>query len=297
MAESPRITGPSWHGLTSDKQPEPPYGRVFDVQRTSFADGPGIRTTVFFKGCNLRCWCHNPESQSPETQLLIAENVCCNCGACRTVCPHRLKTCDQCGRCTLYCPTQARRLCGRTVSAGELLAEIGKDKAFYDNSGGGVTFSGGECLLQADFLCELLKRCKAAGIHTAVDTAGNVSWKSFESVLPFTDLFLYDIKALTPALHREGTGVSNKRILENLRHLSGRANLIVRIPVIGGFNDSETEMRAIAAFLHTIDTTAVELLPYHTAGVHKYAELGRACPPFTVPTAAQMAHFRSLFSA
>ena len=217
---------------------------IFDIQRNSFVDGPGIRTTVFFKGCNLRCkWCHNPESQSFEKQMMFYKDKCTGCGKCREVCPNHLKKCDFCGKCELYCPADARKVCGREYTPAEVFAEVIKDKAFYDNSGGGVTFSGGECMLQLDFLCEILEKCKSAGIHTAVDTAGNVPWKSFEKILPFTDLFLYDIKAFGAELHRKGTGVSNELILENLKNLSGRADIIVRIPVIGGYNDNDEEIR------------------------------------------------------
>ena len=154
-----------------------PKAMIFDIQRNSFVDGPGIRTTVFFKGCNLRCkWCHNPESQSFEKQMLFYKDKCTGCGKCREVCPNHLQSCDFCGKCELYCPAEARKICGREYTSDEVLAEVIKDKAFYDNSGGGVTFSGGECMLQLDFLREILEKCKSAGIHTAVDTAGNVPW-------------------------------------------------------------------------------------------------------------------------
>ena len=260
---------------------------IFDIQRNSFVDGPGIRTTVFFKGCNLRCkWCHNPESQSSEKQLMIYKDRCIGCGKCRRVCPHRLEACDLCGRCALYCPTDARKICGRKYTVDEVFAEVIKDKAFYANSGGGVTLSGGECMLQLPFLCELLARCKAVGIHTAVDTAGSVPWDSFAKILPLTDLFLYDIKAFSPHLHRAGTGASNRLILENCKKLSGKAQIVIRIPVIGGYNDSVEEIQQIAAFLKQIKTDKVELLPYHAMGERKYAALGKKAEVFSVPDAA-----------
>ena len=151
---------------------------IFDIQRNSFVDGPGIRTTVFFKGCNLKCkWCHNPESQSAKRQMMFYADKCTGCGKCKEVCPNGLKSCGFCGKCELYCPNDARKICGREYTVDEVFAEIVKDKSFYDNSGGGATFSGGECMLQPDFLCEILKKCKENGIHTAVDTAGNVPWE------------------------------------------------------------------------------------------------------------------------
>ena len=153
---------------------------VFDIQRGSFVDGPGIRTTVFFKGCNLRCrWCHNPESQLAKKELLFYKNNCKGCGKCREVCPHRLLSCDLCGRCALFCPADARRLCGEEMPIGKIFSVVAKDRAYYEKSGGGVTVSGGECMLQIDALCELLKMCKEDGISTAVDTAGGVSLFSF----------------------------------------------------------------------------------------------------------------------
>ena len=273
-----------------------PKAMIFDIQRNSFVDGPGIRTTVFFKGCNLRCkWCHNPESQSFEKQMMFYKDKCTGCGKCREVCPNHLQSCDFCGKCELYCPAEARKICGREYTSNEVLAEVIKDKAFYENSGGGVTFSGGECMLQLDFLCEILKKCKAAGIHTAVDTAGNVPWESFEKILPFTDLFLYDIKAFGAELHRKGTGVSNELILENLKNLSGRADIIVRIPVIGGYNDNDEEIRQIADFLKQIKIIKAELLPYHAMGEHKYTALGRNTESFNVPNKNFMDRSQQLF--
>ena len=273
-----------------------PKAMIFDIQRNSFVDGPGIRTTVFFKGCNLRCkWCHNPESQSFEKQMMFYKDKCTGCGKCREVCPNHLQSCDFCGKCELYCPADARKVCGREYTPAEVFAEVIKDKAFYDNSGGGVTFSGGECMLQLDFLCEILEKCKSAGIHTAVDTAGNVPWKSFEKILPVTDLFLYDIKAFGAELHRKGTGVSNELILENLKNLSGRADIIVRIPVIGGYNDNDEEIRQIADFLKQIKIIKAELLPYHAMGEHKYTALGRNPESFNVPNKNFMNRSQQLF--
>ena len=257
---------------------------IFDIQRNSFVDGPGIRTTVFFKGCNLRCkWCHNPESQSIQKQMMYYKDKCIGCGKCAEVCPNQLKKCDFCGKCEIYCPADARKVCGKEYSVDEIFREIAKDKMFYENSGGGATFSGGECMLQIDFLCEILRKCKENGVHTAVDTAGHVPWECFEKILPYTDMFLYDIKAYSKDLHKQGTGVSNKLILENLLRLSGKCDIIVRIPVIGGFNGDKAELRQIAEFLKKIKCIKKELLPYHSMGEHKYDALGMEHKNYSVP--------------
>ena len=163
---------------------------IFDIQRSSYVDGPGIRTTVFFKGCNLHCaWCHNPESQSPTPQMLFYRSKCTGCGKCREKCPNALEKCELCGNCTIYCPHDAREICGEEYTVDGVLKEILKDKVLYENSGGGVTFSGGECMLQIDFLTGILKACKENGIHTAVDTAGHVPYERFEQILPSKPAF------------------------------------------------------------------------------------------------------------
>ena len=270
---------------------------VFDIQRSSFVDGPGIRTTVFFKGCNLRCaWCHNPESQSALPQLMLYGDKCVGCGKCLQKCPHGLKSCGLCGTCELYCPAQARRVCGKEYTAEELLEEILADKLFYDTSGGGVTFSGGECMLQLDFLTELLQKCKENGIQTAVDTAGHVPFSHFERVLPFTDLFLYDVKAMDTQLHKQYVGVENTLILENLAKLLARsARVWIRVPVVAGVNDSEAEMRALADFLkkHGLPEK-IELLPYHAMGESKARAIGREAQIFAAPDKEKMAALAAL---
>ena len=278
---------------------------IFDIQRASTVDGPGIRTTVFFKGCNLRCkWCHNPESQSAKRQMLIYTSKCTGCGKCVEKCeigcamPYEKEKCTFCGKCELFCPYDVRKICGEEKDHDEIVNIFCRDKAFYDNSGGGVTFSGGECMLQADALCELLEKCKACGIHTAVDTAGCVAWECFEKVLPYTDLFLYDIKCFDEKLHIEGTGVSNKKILENFKKLCDTAaEIIVRIPVICGFNTSDTEMKAIAEFISSCKKDVkIELLPYHKMGEHKYDACGIAGGSYKVPSDKDMERFRAYFN-
>ena len=270
---------------------------LFDIQRNSFVDGPGIRTTVFFKGCNLKCaWCHNPESQSVRPQILFYREKCTGCGRCREVCPNHLEKCDLCGKCELYCASDARKLCGKEYSAEEVLSEIVKDKAFYELSGGGATFSGGECMLQIDFLCEILEKCKENGIHTAVDTAGNVPWEYFERIIPYTDLFLYDVKVLDNEKHKKYTGVENRLILDNLKKLFMiGAGVWIRIPVIPGVNDSEEEMLKTKELLKPYSPLRIELLPYHKMGEHKYGALNRQMTEFTVPDKTVIAKLNSVF--
>lgn len=271
---------------------------IFDIQRNSYVDGPGIRTTVFFKGCNLRCaWCHNPESQSEAPQLMYDKSRCIGCGKCREQCPHQLNTCDKCGRCTIFCPTSAREICGRQYTVDEVLNTIRKDQTLYANSNGGVTFSGGECMLQIDFLAELLKQCKKNGIHTAVDTAGHVPFEYFEKIMPDTDLFLYDVKCLDNDRHRQYTGVGNALILENLKKLFKAGKTIwIRIPIIPTVNDHEEDICAIRDFLTVCGLPEkVELLPYHPTGAHKYASLDRESPAWSVPSVTAMERLKAVF--
>jgi len=273
-------------------------GMIFDIAHSSFVDGPGVRTTVFFKGCNLKCrWCHNPESQSMSPQMLFYQNKCTGCGTCKAVCPHALTQCDLCGTCSKYCPVSARKVCGQLLLADAVMEEILADEMFYQVSGGGVTFSGGECMLQIPFLKTLLQKCRAAGIQTAVDTAGNVPWEAFEEILPYTDLFLYDVKCFTEDLHKEGTGVSNKRILSNLEKLSKcfSGQILIRIPVIPGFNADKAEMAKIAAFLKQIHCTDVELLPYHKLGENKYAAISQTTTVYAIPSREEMDSLKQLF--
>ena len=269
----------------------------FDIQRNSFVDGPGIRTTVFFKGCNLRCaWCHNPESQSAKPQMMFYKDKCTGCGKCKSVCPYHLEQCELCGKCTLYCPVDARKVCGKEHTVDEVLKEVLKDKAFYETSGGGVTFSGGECMLQIDFLAEILKKCKENGIHTAVDTAGHIPFESFEKILPYTDLFLYDIKIFDSQKHKQYVGVSNELILENLKKLFERkAKLWIRIPIIPDVNDSIEEIQKIKDFLKTIGTAEkIELLPYHAMGENKYRAIGKEPQIFKTPDAENMKRLKEI---
>jgi pyruvate formate lyase activating enzyme len=263
-------------------------GIVFDIMHFSTRDGPGIRTTVFLKGCPLHCmWCHNPESQSSKPELLLRPNLCIACETCLEICPEGAITvnggvittdrtkCTLCGKCVEACTAEARAIVGREVTVREVMAEIEKDIPFYDQSGGGVTFSGGEALLQPEFLLALLKSCKEKGLHTALDTSGAVSWRVVERVRPYVDLFLYDLKALDDQVHKKFTGVSNRLILSNLRRLSELGhNIILRIPLIPGVNDRPETMAAIGGFAVSLPhLIGLDILPYHQAGVEKYRRL------------------------
>ena len=273
---------------------------IFDIERSSFVDGPGIRTTVFFKGCNLACaWCHNPESQKRTPQMLFYRDKCTGCGTCRQKCPHGLASCELCGTCARYCPSRAREICGREYTLDEVLCEVKKDRLFYESSGGGVTCSGGECMLQIEFLEEFLKGCKENGIHTAVDTAGHVPYASFERILPHTDLLLYDFKCFDSERHKYYTGVGNERILENLaRLLRSGTPLWIRIPIIPGVNDSVEEMKKIKAFLDLHGAPEkIELLPYHAMGEHKYAAMGKEVRTFSAPSEETVARLKEVFTA
>lgn len=277
-----------------------PTAIIFDIERNSYVDGPGIRTTVFFKGCNLRCaWCHNPESHKSAPQMMLHANKCTGCGKCKEVCPHGCETCELCGICAIYCPHGAREISGKEATVEQVWDEIRKDRLFYDATGGGVTFSGGECMLQIEFLEAILKKCRENGIHTAVDTAGHVPFDRFERILPYTDLFLYDVKCLDRDKHKQYTGVDNDLILENLRRLlQGNTPVWIRIPVIPTVNDTEEEMRAIKDFLDSCGTPErIELLPYHAMGEHKYEAIGRTAEFFSAPDDTRMSALKRIFSA
>jgi pyruvate formate lyase activating enzyme len=263
-------------------------GIVFDIKKFSIHDGPGIRTTVFFKGCPLRCWwCHNPEGLTPEPELMIQASRCIKCGACLVICTHGAiswngneaitdaEKCVRCGACVAACYAEARQIVGREMTVPEVMAEIERDVPFYDESGGGVTFSGGEPLLQRDFLLELLRACKARGIHTAVDTCGSAPWEVLDSVREFVDLFLYDLKLIDDTLHRKFTGVSNALILSNLQALSQHGHgIIVRLPLIPGINDDEENLHQIGSFAAALPhLTRIDVLPYHGLGDEKYSRL------------------------
>lgn len=275
------------------------------MQRYSLHDGPGIRTTVFLKGCPARCWwCHNPESQSSSPEIACSQNLCISCDACLLACHDSLQpreSCRNCGDCAMACPTGARELLGTTYSADYVLRNILKDRMFFEESGGGVTFSGGEPLCQPLFLKELLNLCHAHDIHTAVDTAALCPPEPLVDLAPLVDLFLFDLKCADEDLHLRGTGTSNRGILDNLARLGEvHRNIWIRIPVIPGFNDTPHEMEALASIAaRATGIRQVWLLPYHGSWAAKPARLGKRTPDLALqaqtPTPQTMEQFARLF--
>lgn len=262
-------------------------GTIFDIKQLAIYDGPGIRTTVFFKGCPLRCmWCHNPEGLSSQPQLMVATGSCLHCGSCMAACPNGGASCTACGRCIRACPQGFRKLCGTRYTAQELADKLLRDQAYLTAMGGGITLSGGEPTAQPEFLLELLDR--TASLHRAIETSGFCSGTVFSAMLERVDYVLMDIKLMDSAQHRHYTGVPNEPILENLERLkkSGKP-FRIRIPVIPGVNDSEENFEQTA--LHLLDAPAleqVELLPYHVTAGAKYEMVGLAYQPSFDPTAA-----------
>ncbi|MFO8102000.1 MAG: glycyl-radical enzyme activating protein [Dehalococcoidia bacterium] len=271
---------------------------IFDIQRYSINDGPGIRTTVFFKGCPLRClWCDNPESQSRLPQLFYFKSLCARCHRCISVCPNEAisvgpddevitdrSKCKACGACTVVCPKEARVITGKLMTLDEVLNIIKQDTPFYRNSGGGMTASGGEAAAQPEFLIELLKRCRENGIHTTLDTTGYVPPETMERILEHTDLVLMDIKHLDPVRHEEITGVSNDIILQNARKIAEIGKpMWIRFPLIPGCTDSDGNVDATADFVLSLKLNRIDILPYHRMGMGKYERLGMEYPLAEVP--------------
>jgi pyruvate formate lyase activating enzyme len=265
-------------------------GIIFDIKKFAVDDGPGIRTTIFLKGCPLRCWwCHNPEGQVLAPELMYRTRRCIDCGECVKNCPKEAisyiskkmsinrKYCNLCGRCSQGCPTEALAIIGKKMSVREVVKEIDKDLIFYEESEGGVTFSGGEPLLQPDFLGALLKECGERNIRAAVDTCGYASHEAVDKIRDKVDLFLYDIKTMDEKIHKKYTGVSNKLILENFERLAENGNnILARFPIIPGINDGEDNIAKTAEFVLSHGIKNISLLPYHRAGSEKYRGLSRA---------------------
>ncbi len=289
-------------------------GLIFDIQHFSIYDGPGIRTTVFMKGCSLNCeWCHNPESIKSKKEVQTYFFKCIGCGRCFEVCPqgaHKIidserfydrEICLSCGKCTSNCYSGALVMTGSEMTLEEVIEEISRDLPFYSDSEGGVTFSGGEPLLQNKFVSKALEICRGKGIHTAVDTAGNIPYNAIEEVIPYTNLFLYDIKTMDSDVHKKFTGAGNGRILDNLSKLSKTGIPIrIRIPVIPGVNASMSDMVSIADFCTVLNNIeAVEPLAYHSLGAGKLESMGIAGDKkvFSVPEKKTMVEIYELFES
>ena len=265
-------------------------GIIFNTQRFSVHDGPGIRTTIFFKGCPLRClWCDNPEGQKATPEMVFWKESCIHCETCVRICPYNaIKTfgrsskmivkdrCIVCGRCLDTCYSKALEQIGRYVVVDEVLEEVERDRIFFEASGGGVTASGGEPTAQPEFVAELFRRCKEGHIHTAVETCGYAEWSILEKVLKYTDLALYDIKDMDPVRHKEFVGVHNDLILGNAKKISSKLiPMVVRIPIIPGYNDCEDNIESLGHFISELHgVREVDLLPYHRLGEAKYNRLG-----------------------
>lgn len=272
-------------------------GTIFGIQRFSIHDGPGIRTTVFLKGCDLHClWCHNPEGIDEKPQLSYAVQKCINCGLCVQECPydaHQIvegrhilnrSKCVNCGQCSKVCPTSALEIIGNSIAAGEVVEEVLHDKRFY-YSGGGITLSGGEPMLQKEFVLSILRLCKSQNIHRAIETNGTRQSGFYKEILPLTDLFLFDYKITDRDIHKEYTGVYNNHIKENIGWLcSHGANVIVRCPIIQGINDTDDHFKAIAELTDEFPSLAgVEILSYHNLGTTKAKNLGIQVHKFKTP--------------
>lgn len=275
-------------------------GIIYDIRRTPSPDGPGLRTTICFKGCPLDCWwCHTPESQSPMPEIRLWDERCVRCGRCVPNCPLEAITpeeqevitdreiCTVCGTCVGNCQSAAREIVGERVTAEEILAQIKPDQYAYAQPGGGITFSGGEPLMQRTFLLAVLQGCKVMGLHTAVNTCGYAPWEAFESILPYVDQFLFELKMVDEERHIQFTGVSNKLILQNLRALSdlGRS-IILRAPIISGINDDPSSFNDLCSLVTTLNLQRIDLVPYQPASEEQYQSIARSdrLPDLTLPS-------------
>ncbi|MFA7268991.1 MAG: glycyl-radical enzyme activating protein [Sterolibacterium sp.] len=279
-------------------------GIVFNIQRFSVHDGPGIRSTVFLKGCPLRCpWCQNPESIKNMAEIIVRDVKCIKCAKCASICPQEAISvtqeerlidwakCDYCLKCAEVCPSKSIEVSGEYRTVDEVLQEVMKDSSYYRRSSGGMTVSGGEPLVQWRFTRSLLQKARAKGLHTALDTTGYANWEVLDEVLNHTSLALYDVKHIDSAKHKEATGVPNERILENLEKTArkGRTKIWIRYPVISGFNDSEEELKELCRFARTLGQTVekISLLPFHKFGELKYCATGKTSPYQDVPPCSE----------
>jgi len=268
-------------------------GIVFDIQRFAIHDGPGIRTTVFLKGCPLHClWCHNPESQETRPEIFFSPEKCIGCRYCEAACEHDghhfeegvhiydRDDCIRCGDCTLECYARALEVAGKPMSVEEVIQEVLKDRAFYQNSGGGMTLSGGEPMMQFEFTQALLAAAKQNGMHTAMETSGCSSFDRYQAIIPDVDLFLFDIKETDAELHRQYTGITNHLILANLEKLDqAGAKIVVRCPIIPGLNDRVEHFQAVADIINKMENIQeLDILPYHPLGTSKNQRLGKSIP-------------------
>ena len=263
-------------------------GMIFDIKRYAIHDGPGIRTTVFLKGCPLNClWCHNPEGKALEQEFMWWEGRCIGCRSCQSVCARDAMSfthdtlfidqgrCDLCGECVNTCPAQALEFVGEELTVAQVMEEVEKDEIFYDESGGGVTLSGGEPLMQADFSKDILKSCRELGFHTTLDTCGYARFDTIRKMCEHVDLVLYDLKVIDEEKHVKFTGVTNKIILENLKRLAvNGSNVVVRFPIVPGVNDEEKDIREVGEFVSSLEyIKGLSVLQYHSAGIEKVKRL------------------------
>lgn len=263
-------------------------GWITKITNFCLHDGPGIRTTIFLKGCPLHCsWCSSPETQNPFPELFFSARRCINCRLCVQACPAgvlssegplsgvRWEVCTTCGWCNTVCPTGAMQIVGRKWTAADVVTEASRDLTIFRFSGGGITISGGEPLYQPVFTRAILTLCKEAGLYTAVDTSGYTEWEHLERIIDVCDLFLFDLKHIDAAAYMKGTGVDGKRVLDNLTRLARLAKVTVRVPIITNFNDNRDTLVRMAHIVNKLTIESVDLLPYHRLGIHQYSSLGR----------------------